>query len=261
MKRLLPYLILFALYCASANAQIILRGATLKGATLGTTNAPSGGGGGATFPTSSDVDSRLNANLTDSSGNGNTLTLTGSAISYGADEHGTSSKAIILNGSDNYLSLSSSSVANYTTTTFSFWIVFKATDISGSPVLFNHGTYNTSGYYVQVGSDGHLELQIGRGSAPSSAAVVTAAGTVTAGTWYAVLIIVNGSAGQIYVNGTDATSHSDSLSAPSSDSNNFRIGAYVTGSNLFPGTIAETTAWSRALNSTERTDLFSLGSQ
>jgi hypothetical protein len=221
--------------------------------------AATGGGGGGTFPSSPDGDWRLNGDLTDSSGNGNSLTVTGTTT-YTTDEHSAASKAFSFDGST-FATLSTSSVGNYTSLAFSILVWVKPTgSISNSPVIINHGAFNSTGYYLQFFSDGHVEFQIGRGSTPFSAAVKTAASLVSAGNWYGVLVIINGSAGQIWVNGTNQTSSSDTLSAPSSDSNNFRIGAYSTGSNKLTGAVAQVAIWSRVLNSTEISNIYSLGS-
>jgi hypothetical protein len=218
--------------------------------------------GGGSFPSSTDADWRLNGDLTDSSGGGNSLTANGAAMSYGTDEHGTASKSIILNGSDNYLNASASSLLNYTTLAFSILAWVKPTGtISNSPVIFSHGAFASTGYYLQIASNGHVEFQIGRGSAPTSAKVITANSVVSLGNWYGILVVINGSSGKILVNGADATLSSDALSAPSSDSNPFRIGRYSSSANFFTGSIAQVAAWGRSLDSTEQTGVFSVGSQ
>lgn len=262
MRSFATYLAALCLGVSAANPQSILTADGL--ATFGT-NAPAGGGGGG-FPSGAVIDWRFNNSLADSSGNANTATMTSGSASYTTDEATAANKAIALSGSQ-AAQAGSATPGNFTSSDFtvSTWVKVTQADLNNNPVLFSKGIFDNSGYYgqfiVNPGSPdtvGRLEFALN----PSGQNLIAKTGdtVLSVGTWYNIVCVRSGTAGLIYINGVDSTSHSDTMADPVTDSHNFQVGTYSGGGDVLTGNIAQITVWGRALTPTEIASVYSGGS-
>jgi hypothetical protein len=142
-------------------------------------------------------------------------------------------------------------ILNYTSQPFSFgyWINFNSftTNVSGQgPIIFYKGSFNTSGYYVQHGTNGLTFVT----NQPGAAQFTSGGGVNTLGVWYYIVITRNGTNVRIYVNGVDTTTSAGNHINPVSSSENFRLAVYTT-SIYMNGKMSNFTNYNRTLTPTE----------
>jgi hypothetical protein len=178
----------------------------------------------------------------DSSGNGNTGTLTNSAVWTSS---GKISNALTVNGTNQQVSIPSLGLSS--TFSFSFWV--KSTTASGSN-MFSIGNY----IYCEAN---YSSGDIAACSPDNSAHVITAGGLMD-GNWHHVAYVSTGAAATqlLYVDGilqgtVTATPNLSGGSAATIASQN--------GSNYFQGTIDDVRVYDRALSASEITDLYHWG--
>lgn len=128
--------------------------------------------------------------------------------------------------------------AAFETNDFTLEAYCRLVDLGETHYLFEKGTYEATGKYVYISNLGVLAGRTNQASATQQWTSGSAA--VTAGAWHHLAAVKDGSAGLMYVNGTDETAGSPSLTNPAADSGTLQIGKYNTqGSGFFPGEIAE----------------------
>ncbi len=191
----------------------------------------------------------------DSSGNGNTGTITGA--SWASGKRG---KALDFNGTDQHVSVTASSVLNPTTAlTVSAWIKPDAVDNEWGPVVESGGNLNSGtgyffGYYTASNS---FIFEVGDGSYDSVSVLLPV------GQWYHVVGTYSASGNlYLYVNGVQVGTHSHTVASISYDSNPFTIGklAYccATGHH-FDGQIDDVRVYNRALSAADVATLYRSG--
>jgi len=155
-------------------------------------------------------------------------------------------KGIKFDGVDDYVNCGNNASLNITQAiTVSVWVK----PIIGTQMnVVNHGVYNTSGYYVAIGSSGNIRFLdknlYGGGTLDSIS-------TIPNDTWSHVAITYNNSNVSIYLNGSidKVDAKTGKLSTPLS---NLLIGIYSSlSSEKFKGSIDEVRIYNRALSASE----------
>jgi len=160
-------------------------------------------------------------------------------------------------GVDDYLNLGN--IFGWTTESFSFsfWVyinTFTTNQPSQGPVVFYKGSYNISGYYLQISPLGELQFTTNQGGASQS--TLSSVNSCKLKTWHHVTITRNGSSSRLYVDGVDITSNIGTHINPSFTNNNFLIANYQGGyiySNL---NISLFNGYNRALTASEVAQLY-----
>lgn len=148
-----------------------------------------------------------------------------------------------------------STALNFTTSDFTLIVWFKATNITGSPALLSRGSFNVSGYYWRIMSDGSFEFSINQSGARQT--TNTAAGSVLTNTTYQGAFVRSGTSGKLYINGIDSTSGGGVISNPDSSNDHFYFGMYSDGTSWpFIGLYAEGIAFNRALSAQDTKQLY-----
>lgn len=132
-----------------------------------------------------------------------------------------------------------------------FWDKYKATANQRSVI------------FQVIGSSQVLECRVWSSTDGNSNSTTT--NTLSAGTWYHIVVTYNASTGaiKIYIDGTEA-SYSTSTTGASNiaqNTENIRIGArsYDTNINPFDGIMDEYGVWNKVLSSAEVTELYNSG--
>jgi len=201
-------------------------------------------------------------NAADSVGS-NTLTNTNSATySAGKINNGVA----VARASSQYLTITDATQSGLDITgslSFSFWM--KPSSQADARAIF--AKYNTTGnqmaYQFRVGASSGLAFWADL-SSNGSAVTQVQGGTVTwnNGTWYHIVFVYTASAGTVdcYSNGSNITTLSGFPTSLFNSSANFNLGVgLLAGGEYFDGMIDEAGIWSRALTSTEVTELYNSG--
>jgi hypothetical protein len=148
--------------------------------------------------------------------------------------------------------------------TFSFWA--NVTTSTSAQIVLRHVVNNGSlerGFYVQQTAGGKWLFSLFDGSGHD----ITSTTSVATSTWVYITCVYTGSVQRLYINGVEeGTALTYTMSGYSrSTLSCFSLGAYqdTTGggaSNWYSGLIDEVGIWSRALTSTEITELYNSGS-
>ena len=170
----------------------------------------------------------FDGSATDVSGNGITLTNTGSVTFAATPKVG--SGAAAFSGS-NYLSVASGSLADVGTgdITFEAWV--KVTTIGAGQMLFSTGTGGNY-FVIQIDVSGHIYINFG---VPGGISITTA--TLTAGTYKHVAYIKKGTTGMVFLDGALDTGSIAALGSQSSSLVGATIGAHSGGTNKFTGSL------------------------
>jgi hypothetical protein len=158
-------------------------------------------------------------------------------------------------GTNDYIDMGNSSTLGYTTGNFTIvmWIYFDAQDC----IFLNRGHYGDKGYYFQLSNFDYKLLfmnMVGGGTE-------TATSSVSTGQWYHLAFVREGTSGdKIYINGSEASYLSQANGAnETSNTYNFQLGQYDTGSLRLNGKMGEIAVFSRALSSTEINNIKTYG--
>lgn len=188
---------------------------------------------------------RLDGDATDTSGNGNNGSPIGSPT-YGTGKIG---KAVILNGSTQYISVANNAALSPSSITVAMWAYVPSTLASAYPGFIGKG--NQYGMYIDGGSGvNRLVFTVDTYSGQT-----IASGEITFDAWTHVVGTYDGANTKIYINGTLASSSPYAPGIPSGSSALLVGGGTLGGSN-YTGSIDEVRIYNRALSSTEVTDLF-----
>ncbi len=186
----------------------------------------------------------------DLSGHGNAGTSSGNTCW----KSGRFGPALRFDGSGDYVDCGSNNSLNFTSDNFtiSFWVNHDTTSVK--QCLFSRGKVVTNGYYVENHGDGHIyfvtnqsgNLQITYG--PSG---------MTAGGWYHIVIVRDGTKGKIYVNAEEINySVQPNIVDPASSSYSAKIAAEYDGTDTLDGLIDDVKIYDRALAAWEIALLF-----
>jgi hypothetical protein len=184
--------------------------------------------------------------VTDTSGNGKTGTITGTATWTA----GKVNNALALDGSTSYVSVPSGVVSGLTNFTVAGWI--KPTSLSNWMRVFDFGSSTTNYMFLTPQSGGGWRFAIttaGNGS-EQQLNYSTAPST---GVWTHVAVTLSGNTGTLYVNGLQVAQNTSMTLHPSSlgtTTQNY-IGKSQFGDPLFNGAVDEFKIYSRALSASE----------
>lgn len=199
-------------------------------------------------------------NASDATGNGKTLTNTGSStFTSGKINNGTS-----LSGSGQYFTRSSEAYFQITgALTISFWCKSSKTGAQ-SVVSKGNNSFSGSYEYMVFWQNGKFSFQTYGGGSPYT---VTTDTSLSINTWYHVVVTRSGSGSgdtvKIYVNGSSVSLTNVFGTDPSkvgTSSFPLNIGNYNNDTtSLFEGMIDEVGIWTRELTSGEVTQLYNSG--
>ncbi len=172
--------------------------------------------------------------LADSSGRGNTLTVSGNPTYSVAGQFGT---AVRFDSTDDYGAITDAAQSGLDITgsiTVEAWV--NKTALSGSDYIVSKwgSTTATQSYILFIGNLGTPTFQIRNGA--STASATSPSGTVTTGTWYHIAGVYDGSEVRVYVNGVE-TGSTAYTSGIANTSTAFSVSA--SGGSSFNGTIDE----------------------
>jgi hypothetical protein len=159
---------------------------------------------------------------------------------------------IVLDGTNDYISLGNT--LNYTSEnfTFSIWVFINSlsTNSAGQgPILFYKGAFNVNGYYTQIGQNGNI-IFVTNNLGVSQVSSINA-NTISTGNIYNISFTRNGTSARIYVNGIDVTTTIGTHSNPTTSSSTFTIGSYNLTQIVSNATIFNFLNYNRALTATE----------
>jgi fibronectin type 3 domain-containing protein/regulation of enolase protein 1 (concanavalin A-like superfamily) len=190
----------------------------------------------------------------DSSGNGwNGTVMGGSGWAAGKINN-----AVQLSGTTNYVALPSGVVSGMTACTLSAWV--KPNTLSANCRIFDFSTSGTPGansgaYMYLAPQDGAGKLRFAITTAGyNSEKALSVSTALPAGVWSHVAVVLTGSTGALYVNGTSAATNASLSLSPSSlgtTSNNYLGKSAFSGDPYLNGLIDEFQIYPRALSATE----------
>ncbi len=186
----------------------------------------------------------------DLSGNGNTGTLNGTALSWISGQFGTS---LDLPGTNEYIDLGSSLHVDFLT--FAIWIQPRVINFVGDNVVSSDNMAGNLEWqiFANTGAD---TLRIRVDTAGSFVAFNSNTSFV-AGVWYFLALTFDGTTAKFYVNGVlDNSAVQGSPGVIRTSGNNRFIGSYPTISNFFNGGIDTAMPYDRALTPSEIGTLF-----
>jgi len=155
--------------------------------------------------------------------------------------------ALEFEGSSEYVNTSLSVIGNFS---YSSWIYFDTMPTGGEyDAIAATDSLNT---WVGVNADGHIRLHLNPGGTYFAD---TAAGIITAGSWYHIVVTWDGTTPHIYVNSTD-TSFTPSGSPTGPTTGTLSIGSNKDTGNYFGGKIDELGVWNRSLSASEVSELY-----
>lgn len=205
---------------------------------------------------------QLNGNLTDSSGNGRTVTPSnGPTATVGAT--GQANTAYAFNGSDQYLTIANADVipadtTNYTvsvwakgiapgSTDYAYFAIRGATTSIGSSVFWL-GTITGVNQYISSAANGRY----GSGASTVSS---------TAGAWRHVVLVFAGNYQTTYVDGVQRTDTSNGATAVATTGTVLTLGGGTAGFRDLVGALDDFRVYNRALSASEVTALFTAGAR
>lgn len=204
-----------------------------------------------------DITSNLNAYYTfdegsgtsaaDSSGNGNTGTITDATWVSGKVGSG----ALSFDGANDWVEIASSASMNITgPITLAAWI--KTTDSVNRTIVSGYkNSWPYSGYGLGMGLGTANRASYWSGAHGDW---VVSNDNINSGSWTHVAVSVSSTTATFYVNGT--ASGTPTTAEPDSYTDVRRIGATRTGANDFNGQADEVRIYSRALSSSDITELY-----
>lgn len=240
------------------HSQTIIRNAVIYNAVIGPTNAPIGGGGGSPLITSGLVgywkhDNNSGTTSTDSSGNGNNGTLSGSTTpSWSSPYIGVASLAF--NGSTAYVNIPANSILEPASGNFSIMFWLKGTTVGNGMIYSEYVGVNGDYVFMRVNGSGTVDAVFqGQHGGPSGALSTT---VVTDGSWHLIVAVFTSGVTSIYTDGVLENTSVDTTGVPVSPGLAVNIGTFQNGSGQFyTGNIDEVGLYNRALTGTEITSL------
>jgi hypothetical protein len=160
---------------------------------------------------------------------------------------------IDLDGSNEYIDCGDGTSLDITgNITLSAWVNSDVVDTLSFIAGRDDGTNRN--YYLTIGSDNLFTWNV-RGLSDTQ---VRSTATISAGSWFYVVGVYDGSSIKLYLNGTEENSDSSTGSIDNDDVS-FTIGAREAGADRFVnGKIGQVAVWSKALSSTEVSAIYDL---
>jgi len=187
----------------------------------------------------------------DSSEFGNHGTIYGATWVEG--KHG---KALSFDGTDDYINILHANVLTFTFENFSICFWLKPADVTSVMVL-QKGNYKTDGWYVFISADSRMQLATCQDGATQF--IETPASEFVTDTWYHCVLVRNSSTGKVYVNGTDRTDGTPSVTNPLSNTRPLQFARDIWGASFHLGVIDEVRIYNRALSAAEIQEIFQKG--
>ena len=207
---------------------------------------------------------------TDSSGYGNTGTATNMGAGSGPSSTVSSQfkfnnpRSFNFDGTNDRVDVSDTSVFNGSAATWSAWVNFGS-GISAQETWLMKGTYSSSwSYAFHSNTDNSIRLFIADSPTDAGNNVGdTAAGVVSANTWYHLVVVFNGSGVaaadklKLYINGanTSMTFSGMNITTLADSTDPLRVGEFTGLGRRLAGLIDDVRVYNRALSATEITDL------
>ncbi|MDD4409735.1 MAG: hypothetical protein PHW52_03750, partial [Candidatus Pacebacteria bacterium] len=196
------------------------------------------------------------SSVVDSSGKGNTGTITGATWTTTAGKN-----CLSFSGTDNYVKRSSLLGASKTEGTYSIWI--KPSAISANKGFLSIGSASWGDGNYTVISQNNTDIRVGvwTGSYQSgSYQYTTASSVLVLNNWTHVVFVnsVSNSLNKLYIDGVlvgSGSTYQDS----STNHSYLEVGKNSAGNDSFSGLIDEPRIYSRALSQTEITNLYNVG--
>jgi hypothetical protein len=187
----------------------------------------------------------------DSSGNGNTGTLTGSTDLPTWTTSGKINGALTFDGTDDYVS-TTYSVTSYPITACA-WVNYNSNSSVNSFIIGTGGGTPFRFYvYNDIGNQDYVELY------NNISSVVSASDSIRAGVWNHVCAVADASNnGSLYINGVLSAGPTN-IGAPNFSGATVNIGRDLSSGNYFNGTIDDVRVYTRALSAAEISALASL---
>lgn len=160
------------------------------------------------------------------------------------------------------LSTSTNMGIDGTTTTISAWFKSGADPASGVfQVAVDLMSANTSVEYMLIyrNQAGTIKVQWDRGKYTVADQLVSTSTTLTAGTWYHLLLTYDGATVTGYLNGKSQGTVSASGNGATGGNSFAIMGRQFDGSGFAVGMVDETGVWNKVLTATEISDLYNSG--
>ena len=201
----------------------------------------------------------FSGNSNDATGNGNNGSDT--SITYGT-AYGKIGEGADFNGSSSYISLGNPSDLQNADFTYSGWFNLQNTPSFFTLISKNYRTAPWSSPYatilIRVDNSSTIEVGLSNGSTYTAHNYSVSLST---NTWYNLVFTYNGTTGILYLNGSEVASNTYSVTL-TYNTQPWYIGADNSASpqgDHFNGYMDEIGIWSRALTSTEVTQLYNSG--
>lgn len=197
----------------------------------------------------------------DGSGNGNNLSpvnnpVPSTDIPTGMNVGITDARSASLNGSSQYFTAPDSSSLDATgAVTLATWVKFTSITGAYQTIVSKWNIGVAQQWTLQLNSDGHIGWWTGNGS--TGADDLETSGTMSAGTWYHIVVTATGTSKQIYVNGSlDGSKTNASVSLGAATSVGVGIGGKAAGSvEYLNGKVDDTRLYARVLTASEASSL------
>ncbi len=196
------------------------------------------------------LDDASGTKATDSSGSGNTGTLTNFALSGAVSNWITGKRGGALDFDGTNDRITTGNISFPTTLSVCFWIYPKANAVSE---IILHGTTAATQTGFEIYQTG-----LGVGLRGGSITNMTSGSILVLDTWQYICGSISGTTGNIYYNGSLSVT-SGGLTAPQSSGNHLNIGSYEDGSYPFSGSLDDIRIYNRVLGSTEISTLYNSG--
>jgi hypothetical protein len=208
--------------------------------------------------------------ITDNSGNAFTGTYSGTGVTYSQTGAivGSSDTSVLLDGSSGRILVPNTlNVNGWTTLTVECWLKLTNTaTLASFPQIAGNDFPSTSHkgffWYLAPSSDGHTcYFEIGDGTNFQTLSFgLGGLGSLSAGVWYHLVAVYNGSSVTIYVNGASMGTLSTTATSIGTAANQVTIAQYsgTTGGNI-AGTFDELAIYHAALNSTQVSNHYTSG--
>lgn len=203
-----------------------------------------------------------NSTYTDTSGNGQNLTLTGSLTSVAGWDGVVNGAALFPNvGTTKLLVADNALFSNLS----AFTICFRIKPISFSTiqvVLTKGGTAADIEYAVVLNTTGKLELRVGNTAGTGNSVIVSDLTTMTVGSWYAFILDCDGTTARLFrdVSATPTATAAGGTGATFNGTTGFRIGGSEANGAALNSALQNLQFFNHVLSSTERANYLTLGS-
>lgn len=181
----------------------------------------------------------------DSSGSGNTGTLTNGATRNASGQNG---KALEQDGTDDYVSTADAASLDLVSAgTVMAWVRLDTVGIAQVIVSKGANSAASQNYALMVQSTNRPRCEIGDGSSINA---VNPTATLSAGTWYHLACVWDGSTHKLYLDGGSPASGSQTIT-PAGNSAALAVGKYGGNSRYLDGRIDDVRIYNTALSQTE----------